>query len=223
MIGELYLNMVEQDHPISGSSPFMLKRWKKYSIYSKSGSYVRTDNPRDNLYKSCSIYLYDYIVVSKDYFSSLVYTASVIDSTPSVNSDWVNSSQGWQHYIGTFRNTPNAKTNNYLLTYDPVATIGEGHPIYSQPYVYTDNGEYLEIIKGYPRNHLSHKREIFSLFSVRSLVKRNGQAVQEMYKRNNQTNKTTIGNDGLEDGSDPIQTTQVGNVTLYRTDNVINE
>lgn len=223
MIGELYVNMVEQDHPITGSSPFLLKRWRKFSIYSKSGSYVRTENPIDNVYQSGSVYLYDYIAVSKDFYSRLVYTSSFVDDTPSVNDDWVEAEQGWQHREGTFRNSPNATTNNYMLTYDPITSIGEGHPVYGLPYVYTDDGTYFEVVKGYPRNHLSHKRDIFSLFRVRSIVKRSGQVLQEMYVRNRQTNTTTIGTDGLEDGSYPVQTIQVGNVNLYRTDNVINE
>lgn len=223
MIGELYINMIEQDHPITGSSPFLLKRWRRFSIFAKSGSYFRTENPSDNLYQSCSIYLYDYVVVSKDYYSSLVYTSSFVDDTPSVNSDWVEAEQGWRHREGTFRNSPNAITNNYMLTYDALASIGEGHPVYGPPYVYIDDGTYFEVVKGYPRNHLSRKRDFFSLFRVRALVERNGQTLQEMSVRNRQTNATTVGLDGLEDGSEPVQTTQVGNVTLYRTDSVINE
>lgn len=223
MIGELYVNMIEQDHPITGSSPFLLKRWRKFSIFAKSGSYFRTENPSENLYQSCSTYLYDYVVVSKDYYSSLVYTASFVDDTPSVNSDWVEAEQGWQHREGTFRNSPNAVTNNYMLTYDPIASIGEGHPVYGPPYIYVDDGTYFEVVKGYPRNHLSNKRSFFSLFRVRALVERNGEVFQEMSVRNRQTSATTVGLDGLEDGSEPVQTTQVGNVTLYRTDNVINE
>jgi hypothetical protein len=223
MIGELYVNMIEEDHPIMGSSPFLLKRWRRFSIFAKSGSYFRTENPSDNLYQSCSTYLYDYVVVSKDYYSSLVYTASFVDDTPSVNSDWVEEEQGWQHREGTFRNSPNAVTNNYMLTYNALASIGEGHPIYGSPYVYIDDGTYFEVVKGYPRNHLSHKRSFFSLFRIRALVERSGQTLQEMSVRNRQTNATTVGLDGLEDGSEPVQTTQVGNVTLYRTDSVINE
>lgn len=214
--------MIEQDHPITGSSPFLIKRWRKFSIFAKSGSYVKTENPSDNLYQSCSIYLYDYIVVNKDYYSKLVYTSSFIDDTPSINSDWIEAEQGWQHREGTFRNSPNAITNNYILTYDPISSIGEGHPVYGAPYVYTDNGTYFEIAKGYPYNHLSHKRDIFSLFRVRELIEQDGQTLQKMYVKNRQTNTTTIGIDGLDDGSEPIQTIQVGNVTLYRTDNVIN-
>lgn len=223
MTGELHVNMVEQDHPIMGSSPFLLKRWKKFNIYSKSGSSLRTNNPSDNLYQSNSIYLYDYVVVSKEYYSSLVYTSSFIDNTPSANSDWVNTSWGWQHREGTFRNSPNAITNNYLLTYNTLVSVGEGHPVYTPPYIYINNDTYFEIVKGYPRNHLSHKRDGFSLFRIRAIVERDVENNQEMFIKNRQTNATTIGQDGLEDGSEPVQSIRVGNVTLYRTDGVINE
>lgn len=222
MIGELHVNMVEQEHPVSGSSSFLLKRWKRFSIYSKIENYNRTVLPSENIYQSSSVYFYNYIVVNKEYYSSLVYTSSIIDTTPSFDSDWVESSRGWHHREGTFRNTPNLKVNNYILTYDPILSVGLGRPIYGSPYIYTDNGEYFEIVKGYPRNHLIHKRDIFSLSNIRSSIIKNGKTYQEMYVKNRQTNTSTVNTDGIEDGSSPIQSIQVGNITLYRSDNVIN-
>lgn len=273
MTGALYFNMVEQDHPLSGSSPYLLKRWKKYTIYSKSGSYKRTTYVRsgsygwdgksntsepyktnfpgqgtyiresspqgENLYQTNSIYLYDYIVVSKNFYSSIVYTASVIDSTPSIDSDWVAGST-WRHYKDTFRNSPNTIVSNYIWRYNPNASIVAGHDVYgdnpsiyvdpnsyynllmASP-IYRDDGTYFEIVKGYPRNHFTHKRDLFSLFKVQTLEKVDGIISEGVYLRNRQTITTTIGEDSLEDGSSPVETTQVGNLNLIQSDNVINK
>src|ERR1035437_2378927 len=106
MNGEIFFNMFKEPHPIVGRSEYMLKRWKKYTIYEKSGSYVRSDNPSEvsihsssvrslaqsstyiipdspkaNVYSTNSIYLYDYVVVSDHWMFTNVYTSSVIDST----------------------------------------------------------------------------------------------------------------------------------------------
>ena len=222
MIGEIYINMIERDRPLYGSSSFMLKHWTKYNIYSKSGSYLRTDNPNENQYQTCSTYLYDYVVVSKDFYSNIVYTASVVDTTPSVDSDWVEANRGWQHREGTFRNSPNATVNNYILTYDSVESYRLGHPVYTTPYIYTGIENYFEIVRGYPRNHYTHKRSFFSLFRTRAVKQTTSGEITYMYVRNRQDNTTTIGEDGITDGTDPIQTFDVGNVSLYRTDNIIN-
>lgn len=241
MIGEIYVNMIEQDRPLYGSSSFMLKRWQKYSIYAKSGSYNRTDNPAANQYQSCSTYLYDYVVVSKDFYSKMVYTASVVDNTASVNSDWMGggiSSSVWQHYTGTMRNTPNLLTNQYVWRLNPKASVIANRDVYGfLPDIYSDGGAYdqlmktpiyvndnlfYEVVRGYPRNHFIHKRDIFSLFRSRAIKKTSFGEQYYVYIRNRQDNTTTIGQDGLTDGTDPVQSFNVGNVSLYRTDNVIN-
>lgn len=238
MTGELYINMTEQDRPISGSYPYLLKRWQKYTIFSKSGSYNRTNNPNENLYQSCSIYLYDYVVVSKEFYSRIVYTSSVVDNTGSLNRDWVSSQGGWQHYAGTMRNSPNSLTNDYVWRYNEKASLVVNRPIYGYaPEYYAiddeynrlmrnpliiNNNLYYEVVKGYPRNHLINRRDIFSLFRVRSIKNTNSSETYHMYVRNRQDNSTTIGESGITDGSEPIQSFNVGNVTLYKTDNVIN-
>lgn len=237
MIGEIYVNMIEQDRPLYGSSSFMLKRWQKFSIYSKSGSYNRSDNLTSNQYQSCSIYLYDYVVVSKNFYSKIVYTASIVDNTASINSDWV-SGEMWNHREGTCRNTPNSITNQYVWRYNSLASAIASHPVYGYaPEYYTDGGSYdqlmktpiyinenlyYEVVRGYPRNHFIHKRDIFSLFRQRAVKKTSVGETYCSYVRNRQDNTTTIGEDGLTDGTEPIQIFNVGNVSLYKTDNVIN-
>jgi len=222
MNGEIYIDMTVQEYPTSGSSYFLLKRWNKYNIYSKTGSYNKSENPSENIYQSASIYLYDYVVVPSDYYNELVYTSSYIDSTPSFDSDWVPSENGWLHKKGTFKNTPNLITNNYKLTYDPTLSTAFGRPVYGTPYVYTYNQTYYEIVNGYPRNHLTHKRLIFALYTTK-VIKNDIINDNQLYIKNRQTNLSTIGLDGLEDGSEPIQSFEVGNVSLYKNDNIINQ
>lgn len=240
----------------SGSNKFVLKRWKKYTVYSKSGSYVRTNfiksgsygwngtenttasfrtntptsgtffresNPiGENLYQTSSLYLYDYVSVSDTFFYNNVYTASTVDSTPSFDSDWVSGST-WRHRYGTFKNTPNAIRNDFQLTYNAALSIVHTHPYYTSPYVFTGHGQYFEIVKGYPRNHFTHKRDLFGLYRLNTFGTANGAVTTGSYRRNSQTITTTIGADGLEDGSPPFQATVVGNLNLVQTDNVINQ
>ena len=260
MNGEIYFNMTETDYPKSGSNSFILKRWKKHTIYSKSGSYIRdtfiksgsfgwngkenitasirTTNPTigtyfrennppsENLYQTNSIYLYDYVVVSDKFYYNNVYTASVVDTTASFDSDWVSgdvNTSYWNHRAGTFKNTPNSTRNNFQLTYNPTLSLVYTHRYYADPYVFTDNGEYFELVIGYPRNHFSHKRELFGLYRIQTFGKINGVITTGTYRRNSQTITTTIGPSGLEDGSSPVQSTLVGNLNLVKTDNVINQ
>jgi len=284
MNGEIFFNMVEQQHPISGSSTFLLKRWKKYTIYAKSGSYVRTvysksgsygwdgksntagslrtntptrgtyireNNPlNENLYQTNSIYLYDYVVVSDKFFYDNVYTASTIDNTPNLDGDPGNlaaynyvSFNQWKHRIYTFKNSPDAITNNYVWRYNEKASdelnkIEPGRSAYGDNFVtpsgagadymkfmktpiIRDDGTYFEIVNGYPRNHFTHKRDLFSLYSVKTYGNKTT-IYDSFYVRNRQTIFSTVGLNGLEDGSSPVQTTWVGNLNLVQTDNVIN-
>lgn len=256
--------MREQQHPIVGSSKFLMKRWTRYSIYSKSGPHIRanyvksgsygwdgktnnainetidvsydyTNNTNKgsvlnqpspinvNLYQTCSIYLYDYVIVSDNFYYSNVYTASVVDSTPNYSSEWVgtlSSPNLWIHNAYTFKNSPNAITNNYVFGYTR-SELFPPKPIFEN-FMYRDDGVYFEIVKGYPRNHFTHKRDLFSLYSFKTIGKVNDVTSYGYYVKNRQSSTSTVGLDGLEDGSLPIQSIQVGNLKLVQTDNVIN-
>jgi hypothetical protein len=218
-VGEIYFDMTVEDHPIISGSKFLLKRWTKQTIYSKSGSYNRTDNPIENLYVTGSVYLYDYVVVSKDWFDSMVYTASFDSNVPGSVGNY-SPSNLWTHNINTFKTSPNLLTNNYQLTASKPETAPSkfDYDLYSQ----IDDGTYFEIVMGYPRNHYTHKRGLFSLYNITTYGLVNKVVTYGTYLRNRQTTSTTVGPDGLEDGSSPIQATQVGNLNLVQTDNVIN-
>lgn len=217
--GRMLYDMTRNFTPTGSTTVYLLKRWKKYDIYGKSGSWNRTDIPNENLYSSSSIYLYDYVVVSEDFFNSIAYTASFVDSTPGdPGSEFSPTQNLWTHRPNTFKNSPNATTNNYLLT----RYFNGVRDIYGAPTILTDRGEYFEIVGGYPRNHFTHKRDLFSLYQLTTYGKHNGAVTSGSYRRNQQTIDTTVGIDGLEDGSSPIQITEVGNLNLIQSDNVIN-
>ena len=213
--------MTRESHPNLDGSKFLLKRWNKHTIYAKSGPYSHTDNINNNLYVTNSIYLYDYVVVNKNWFYSMVYTASIADTTPSYGpaNGTQNGNSVWTHNANTFKNSPNAITNNYLLTYN-IPSIGT--PFYGNPTVFKNGDTYFEIVKGYPRNHFIHKQNLFSLYNTTTYEMVNNIITNGIYKKNSQTIDSTIGIDGLEDGSLPFQLTTVGNLNLVQTDNVIN-
>jgi hypothetical protein len=106
------------------------------------------------------------------------------------------------HVPNTFKYTPNSTKNN--IKADPI-DIGWGAYDMGNNYYIVGDGSHLEIAKGYPRNHYTHKNQLFTP------------------ERNQQTISTTIGEDGLEDGTLPVQTFEVSNVNLVQSDNVINQ
>lgn len=217
--GKIPFDMNIQVHPSGSKAYYMMKRWKKYTIYSKSGSWERTETPSENLYATASIFLYDYIVVTDDWFNSMVYTASFVDNVPgSPGSEYTTTSDLWTHDANTFRNSPNAKTNNYT---QPTSYNGL-RMVTSNTKIFSNSDEYLELVSGYPRNHFTHKKDLFSLYYLITYGKHNGMVTSGSYRRNQQTIDTTIGIDGLEDGTPPVQATQVGNLNLIQSDNVIN-
>jgi len=267
MNGEIFFNMFREPHPFYGHSEFMLKRWRKYTIYAQSGSYVRSDNPSEiaihsssvrhmtatttytipdspkaNVYSTNSIYLYDYVVVSDKWFLSNVYTASTVDSTPALDYYHDTITNQWTHSINTWQNSPNSVTNDYLWRYNPTASLVAGYPVYGYstltqyhippppesyetlmktPIFRNTDGTYFEIIRGYPRNHYTHKRGYFALdrFTMYGFIDKT--VTVAMYRKGMQTISTTIGPNGLSDGSNPIQATVVTNIDLIKSDNVI--
>ena len=206
-------------HPSGSQAYYMLKRWKKYTIYAKSGSWNRTENPKTNLYSTSSVFLYDYVVVTADWFNANVYTASFVDNVVgSPGSEASPIENLWTHDSNTWKNSPNALVNNYTMTTE----FNGLRNITTNTKVFSDVDEYLELIKGYPRNHFTHKRDLFSLYQLVTYGKQNGIVTSGSYRRNQQTIDTTVGLDGLTDNSAPIQSVQVSNLNLIQTDNVIN-
>lgn len=209
----------DQSRDVSGnvsSSCYLLRRWQKYSIYFKSGSWVRSENRSENLYTTASIHLYDYVVVSKEHFDDVVYTASLTSYDDPYGPSEVHHMYGSEHYANTFKFTANSKFDNIHST-----PFQNGFRIsYWTPYFPINDGTYFEIVEGYPRNHISHKRAIFSLYTSKTV----GVSLSSSgsYRRNSQTISTTVGVDGLESGMPPVEYIDVGNVTVVQSNNVIN-
>lgn len=250
--GEIYFDMTRNAHRLYGKSNFLLKRWRRFDIFTKTGSYIRSSNPRENTYASTSVYLYDYVVVSDTWFKANVVITRYSSSVPSNAGDYFGNdgtNDFWTHIPNTWVFSPNSTTNNYILRPNPPATSFAGHQVsgslpgyfpadYSLPApynnmttqqyldfmawpIYRDDGTYFEIIRGYPRGHYTHKRSYFSLERYISYGDENKAVVTQVYQKGRQTNETTIGLNGLGDGSDPVQTTVVSNVDIVKSDNVI--
>ena len=158
----------------------------------------------------------------------MVYTSSIeedfIPGNPGSEVTNEPPNVTWIHLQNTFRNRPNATVNNYLIPYT-TSLLGPTVQITYYPPYNIDNGTYFEIVYGYPRNHWIHKRPIFSLYSTPTVTGRvNGVNVNGFYYRSEQNSNTTIGLLGLEDGSSPVVSTNVGNsVPVVVSNNVINQ
>lgn len=238
MNGEVYFDMTRLAHRLYLQSVFMLKRWQKYDIFTKTGSYIRSDNPNENTYVSTSIYLYDYVMVSDTWFKDNVVETKYSSSIPALEQDYCGndgSNDFWWHYPNTWKNSPNLTINNFVWRENSMASGWRGHPVYGTDPVYvgTDaynalmaipiykEGTYFEIIRGYPRNHRYHKRSIFTLDRFPSYGIEDGMPAMQVYTRGRQTAQTTVGMNGLGDGSEPVQSTTVSNVDIVKSDNVI--
>lgn len=215
-IGRVPFDMNRVTHADISQSYFMMKRWKKYSIYAKTGPWNRTTVPSDNMYSTNSIFLYDYVLVTDDWFNTIAYTGSFIDDTPGDPGIEVVGPL-WTHRKNTFKHTPNRIENN--VTISVVKTAG-GY-VTNEPYIVNSADQYFELVSGYPRNHFTHKRDLFSLYRLQSFGKVNNQVTTGTYKRSSQTVSSTIGINGLEDGTSPVESNQVSNVNLVQGSNVI--
>lgn len=245
-MNEIYFDMTMDDRPIYGKNKYLLKRWTKHTIYFKKGQKVRSANIHEDLYDSTSVYLYDYITLTEEAYKNLVYIEDTIDTTPAEYGT-EDGSKEWRHRKNTFKNSPNATVSNYELKKNRGASIAKRRDIYgpcsdyspsnqtlielnledSKPLIKNEN-VYYEIITGYPRNHYIHKRSLFSLYLLNSIDTKNiptddiTLSKGGLYLRNRQTSNSTIGRNGLEDGSLPVQTTIVGNVNLISGNSAIN-
>lgn len=213
--GKISFDMNYFTNQNGSNKAYLFKKWKKYTISAKTGSWNRTDNPLDNTYSTSSVQLYEYVLVSSDLFDSLVYKSQTNDSTPSNISVADNI---YRHDANTFKLNPNSSTNNASIN---LKDIGGGVYIWdSSPYIYNIDGEYFEIVGGYPRNHYIHKRHVFSPYKLEGLY---NDSTSNLYIRSSQTIYSTIGEDGLTDGSLPVQSFDVSNINLIQSDNIINQ
>ena len=219
----------DQPHP-SGSQPMIItKQWDKYTIYSKTGPYVRTSDKNEDRQSSHSVWMYKLVGLTPDGFNRLFYTSSKNEPSKSLReSRWnltpdINYVLGKPHYfhnINTAKGTPNERINVIKAT---DFHLGSSIVYAAPPYYNVAENTYYEIFSGYPRNHYTHKRMEFSPIRQPVLMGKSNFTEYQLRTRSRQTIDTTVDyQSGLNDTSLPIQTIQTSNVNLVRGDNVIN-
>jgi tartrate-resistant acid phosphatase type 5 len=211
----------------SGSqSRYLIKQWKRHDTFVKDGEYQKPQPVT-----SQSVYLYNFQTWNEGFYSDVVYTASVnitvsfneIDQTAPYVSDYSPnlfvSEHGWTFHHGyrTFKKRPNSTKNNTFSTFSRFfpGTVN----------LYEINGDhYFETMCGYPRNHLTHKKLIFSKEAKTALNLRDLHSTSSLFSRytkSRQTIDTTVDASGLEDNSLPIQSVNVSNINVVKNENVL--
>jgi hypothetical protein len=217
LTGKTQFDMTQREHQSGSQKFYLVKKWNTHTIWYKNGDWNRTESPVENTYVTNSIQLYEYMLLTEEYFTSLVYTELTEDTTTSEQISYTDNTK-FVHYPNTFKNNPNTTFNNIWVT-QSLSPSSPVRSIYDAEIgkVYMMNGSAFEITYGYPRNHYTHKSQLFSP----SRIKITGNSINFTKSKQNPT--TTIGEDGLEDGTSPVQTFVVGNINLIQSDNVINQ
>ena len=78
--------------------------------------------------------------------------------------------------------------------------------------------KYFELVRGYPRNHASHKSIQFSKSKHAKYV---NETYNVIYVKGRQTIDSTINLSGIDDGTFPVETFNVSNVNVRNQGNVI--
>jgi hypothetical protein len=185
---------------------YMLKVWDEYHYYAKTGEYVRTENPADNTQSSASVYLYNYIVVDESFMRRNVYWYDLLTlPTPFDADPSYTYSSGYKHRVNTFINTPDQRVSNVKAT-NIVGFVNFTQSLKPQK-------SYFEMARGYPRNHYTHKMTQFS--------KDQHATVDVIYVKGKNTTKTTINEQGITDGTFPVQSSNTSNVNVITAGNVL--
>lgn len=192
---------------------YMLKIWDIKSYYVKTGEYSRTNNPNDDHYSSASVSLYKYVMVDESFMRRMTYFYE--NSSAGANDPTYNFFNGaYTHSVNTFRNTPDQIVSNVYVV---PSTINPINPADFQIAV-NNNLQYFELSIGYPRNHYTHKMEKFSKTRYPRFV---NQLTSSLYTKGKQTIDTTIGLDGIDNGTFPVESFNVSNVNVVNTSNII--
>jgi len=202
------------NHPILY---YMMKVWNRYYYYSKTGEYVRSDNPSDNEYSSASIYLYKYVIFDEYYMRNLIYFTDLV-YLPQYDSSSLsytyNASAGpsgsYLHRANTFLGTPDQRVSNISASANSLTPIVK--TIFNLGI--SPSSQYFELASGYPRNHYSHKRQQFSKTKY-------GTYSQGIFIKGQETSDSTVNTAGVSDGSSPVQSTNTSNINVVNASNVI--
>lgn len=212
----------------SGSQKYVLvKKWDKYTIYTKSGPYIRNSIRNDDEQISQSIWLYKLVTLTEDGYNNLFYTASKLEDSSSItaitsNDDvqYVGGTPYYFHRVNTAKNTPNFRATNIISTPNHVAF---SHVIAGNPYIDISEKSYYEVFGGYPVNHYTHKMMQFTPYKINKISGKFENSSTQTFIRSSQTIDSTVNESGLEDGSLPVQSIETSNINLVKGDNVINQ
>ena len=232
---------------LSGSDDrYLIKNWNKENVWYRVGEYSQPQTV-----SSQSVMLYKTEVWKGVSYESLIYTSSLNVTMPLISLSKPNLPQYspkisvdannviFHFDVGTFKSRPNVKTND--IYYSSTMT---GNGLYNYFIIYSDADQYYETFNGYSRNHLNHKKIVFTkeskpktsnlnvttrsetvvvddLGKTETLYFKTVEQTYDRYIKSRQTELTTIGEDGLEDNTIPVQTINVSNINVVKTDNVL--
>ena len=199
---------------------YMLKVWEQYFYYAKTGEYVRTNNISENKHDSASVYLYKYVMVDERFMNQNVHffneiTTSIVPEDPSFSVINISGSNYYVHKSNTFKNTPDQTFSNVS------SSFVSGNPFinpFSFDVVLAPDTKYFELINGYPRNHFNHKSKQFSNTKYAQFI---NDSYNTIYVKGRNTIDGTINEDGIDDGTYPVQSFNVSNVSIKNSSNVI--
>lgn len=222
---------------LTGSIPrYIIKSWKKDNTFVRKGEFTKPQTV-----ESQSIFLYTTQPWNIDAYENIIYTSSVnilvsravisqqspnvVDYSPVADETFT----GWvfTHEAGTFKQRPNTKINNIYGLFD---LSDPDHRVILEGglggYKGVDWDQYLEFFRGYSRNHLTHKRSFFSkeivpMISSFQIASSLMEFSYNRYKKSSQTIDTTVDSNGFDDKTLPIQSVNVSNVNVVKTDNVL--
>lgn len=233
---------------LSGSqNRYLIKNWNKENIWYRVGESVQPKTV-----ESQSIMIYKTEIWKNSGYENLIYTSSLNVRMPLVSlytpglsqyspNITVNETDVVFHFdVGTFKSGPNSKTNN--VHYYSISAGGSQFCNYST--IYSNDEQYYETFNGYSRNHLNHKKIIFTkeskpktsdlkiinrtetvvvddLGRTQTLYFKTVEQMYDRYIKSRQTEISTVGEDGLEDNTLPVQTINVSNINVVRRDNVL--
>jgi hypothetical protein len=220
-------NLNQGTHGSGSSTAFLVKKWDKYTVYFKSGSYVKNSNKAQDLYSSQSIWLYSLVSMKPDAYGEIFYTSSKYELSGSIGSltnfpsiQYVGQTKMYYHHANTAKNTPNFKINTMRAT---VSRLGQ-LVFTTDPYYNIATETYFESFGGYPVNHYTHKHMTFSPVKFNSVSGKSKYQTSQIYIRSRQTIDSTVDEEsGLGNSSLPIESFETSNINVVQSDNVINQ
>jgi hypothetical protein len=150
----------------------------------------------------------------KVHFSNNI-TTSIVPADPAYNVVTIGADNYYTHKSNTFKLTPDQTFSNVSSSF----TTGNPfiNPI-SFDIVLRPVTQYFELVNGYSRNHYTHKSKQFTKIKQPKYL---GATVNVIYVKGRQTVDTTINENGIDDGTFPVQSFNVSNVNVRNAGNIL--